>query len=82
MLPGQGRPLTLEAGQSAEYSTLMLFDCRGYDPVDFVFTGGWKAVSVSFHIFLSLAKGYKCSDYQLYLFDSNLIGMAMYFCYF
>ncbi|PON86187.1 hypothetical protein TorRG33x02_180610 [Trema orientale] len=46
MVPGHGRPLTQEASQSRKFSTLMLFDCRGYEPVGFVFIGGWKAVSL------------------------------------
>jgi hypothetical protein len=27
---------------------VLLFDCRGYAPVEYVFDGGWKAESVSF----------------------------------
>lgn len=48
MIPGRGKPLTQEAAQSGGFSPLMLFDCRGYEPVDFVFGVGWKVESVSF----------------------------------
>ena len=50
MVPGRGRPLTHEDSESGKFSPLMQFDCRGYEPVDFVFADGWKAVSVSFHV--------------------------------
>lgn len=49
MIPGRGKPLTQEAAQSGGFSPLMLFDCRGYEPVDFVFGVGWKVESVSFY---------------------------------
>ncbi|KAL6533982.1 hypothetical protein OROHE_013815 [Orobanche hederae] len=45
MFPGHGRPLTLAESENRKYAPLMLFDCRGYEPVDFVFGSGWKAVS-------------------------------------
>ncbi|KAL5558748.1 hypothetical protein UlMin_034959 [Ulmus minor] len=46
MIPGRGRPLTHENSESGKYSPLMLFDSRGYELVDYVFAGGWKAVSL------------------------------------
>ncbi|KAF3447501.1 hypothetical protein FNV43_RR12687 [Rhamnella rubrinervis] len=45
MVPGRGRPLSQETSQSGKFSPLMLFDCRGYEPVGYVFCGGWKVVS-------------------------------------
>lgn len=47
MMADRGRPLT----QTGLYSPLMMFNCKGYEPVDFVFSGGWKveSVSVFFH---------------------------------
>ncbi|PIA42866.1 hypothetical protein AQUCO_02000368v1 [Aquilegia coerulea] len=47
MVPGRGRPLMLEMGQSGKYAPLMVFDCRGLEPVDFSFGQGWKAESTS-----------------------------------
>lgn len=47
MIPGQGTPLTIEQSQKGEKTCLMVFDCRGYEPVDFAFGDGWKAESVS-----------------------------------
>lgn len=47
MIVGRGRPLTQEDADSGTYAPIMLFECRGYEPVDFVFAGGWKAQSVS-----------------------------------
>lgn len=52
MIQGRGKPLTQEASQSGKHAPLMLFDCRGYEPVDFVFSSGWKVESVSFLILL------------------------------
>ncbi|GMN35949.1 hypothetical protein TIFTF001_005648 [Ficus carica] len=46
MVPGRGRPLTQETSESGKFSPLMLFDCRGYEPVSYVFADGWKAVSL------------------------------------
>ncbi|KAK1311858.1 hypothetical protein QJS10_CPA07g00923 [Acorus calamus] len=45
MIPGQGRPLTLETSQSGGSAPVMLFECRGFEPVDYVFGDGWKAES-------------------------------------
>ena len=47
MIPGQGMPLTIEQSQKGEKTCLMVFDCRGYEPVEFSFGAGWKAESVS-----------------------------------
>ncbi|XP_073006929.1 uncharacterized protein [Typha latifolia] len=47
MIPGQGQPLTIELSQAGKNSRLMVFDCRGFEPVDFVFSDGWKAESLS-----------------------------------
>ncbi|XP_010267076.1 PREDICTED: UPF0587 protein C1orf123 homolog [Nelumbo nucifera] len=48
MIPGHGRPLTLHASQRGMHSPLMLFDCRGLNPVEFAFGNAWwKAQSVS-----------------------------------
>nr|ACR37110.1 unknown [Zea mays] len=46
MIPGQGTPLTIEQSQKEEKTCLMVFDCRGYEPVEFSFGTGWKAESV------------------------------------
>ncbi|OWM63448.1 CXXC motif containing zinc binding protein [Punica granatum] len=46
MVPGRGRPLTHEDSETGKYAPLMLFDCRGYEPVDFAFRGLWKAESL------------------------------------
>ncbi|XP_057720803.1 uncharacterized protein LOC130935206 isoform X3 [Arachis stenosperma] len=46
MIEGRGQPLTHSQSQSGKYAPLMLFDCRGYEPVDFVFADGWKAESL------------------------------------
>ncbi|VVB10606.1 unnamed protein product [Arabis nemorensis] len=43
MIPGKGRPLTLEDSEAGEHAPLMVFDCRGYEPIDFGFGGYWKA---------------------------------------
>lgn len=48
MIPGKGRPLTQEDCEGGKFAPLMLFDCRGYEPVGFVFGSGWKVESVSF----------------------------------
>lgn len=47
MISGQGRPLTQEDCEEGKFAPLMLFDCRGYEPVGFVFGSGWKVESVS-----------------------------------
>ncbi|KAI7978883.1 UPF0587 protein GA18326 [Camellia lanceoleosa] len=45
MITGRGRPLTQEMSQSGKHTPLMLFDCRGYEPVEFLFGSGWKVES-------------------------------------
>ncbi|WCJ29561.1 CXXC motif containing zinc binding protein [Euphorbia peplus] len=48
MVPGYGKPLTLETSEQGDYAPLMMLDCRGYEPEGFVFSGGeWKAESVA-----------------------------------
>ena len=47
MIQGRGKPLTQEASESGKYCPVMLFDCRGYEPVDFIFGGGWKVESLA-----------------------------------
>ncbi|KAF7036650.1 hypothetical protein CFC21_047238 [Triticum aestivum] len=46
MIPGQGTPLTAEQSQKGEMTCLMVFECRGYEPIEFAFGNGWKAESV------------------------------------
>lgn len=53
MVPGHGRPLTPGQSQSGATAGLMVFDCRGFEPVEFSFGDGWKAESVSISSFLS-----------------------------
>ena len=47
MIPGHGKPLTLEASEAQTSTPLMVFECRGFEPLGFVFSNGWKAKSVS-----------------------------------
>ncbi|KAL5226406.1 hypothetical protein ABZP36_014671 [Zizania latifolia] len=46
MIPGQGTPLTIEQSQKEDKTCLMVFDCRGCEPIDFAFGDGWKAESL------------------------------------
>ncbi|XP_057957568.1 uncharacterized protein LOC131150702 [Malania oleifera] len=46
MISGRGRPLTYEVSQSGGEAPLMLFDCRGFEPMGFIFDGGWKVESL------------------------------------
>ncbi|XP_058224844.1 uncharacterized protein LOC131333996 [Rhododendron vialii] len=46
MVTGRGRPLTQALSQSGQYAPLMLFDCRGYEPMEFAFGSGWKVESI------------------------------------
>ncbi|KAJ8552117.1 hypothetical protein K7X08_028560 [Anisodus acutangulus] len=46
MITGRGRPLTNGDSQSGTYAPLMVFECRGFEPLDFVFRGEWKAESL------------------------------------
>ncbi|KAH9301806.1 hypothetical protein KI387_013389, partial [Taxus chinensis] len=45
MITGRGRPYTIEDSEAQAFVPLMLFDARGYEPVDFVFKDGWKVES-------------------------------------
>ncbi|XP_031250287.1 CXXC motif containing zinc binding protein-like [Pistacia vera] len=47
MISGRGKPLTQEDSESGKYCPMMLFDCRGYEPVDYIFGGGWKVESIA-----------------------------------
>ncbi|XP_050234474.1 uncharacterized protein LOC126682758 [Mercurialis annua] len=47
MVPGKGKPLMIESSEKGEYTPVMIFDCRGYEPEGFVFTGEWKAESIA-----------------------------------
>ncbi|ONK69211.1 uncharacterized protein A4U43_C05F20500 [Asparagus officinalis] len=58
MIPGQGQPLTLEQSQAEKFSTLMVFDCRGFEPIGFSFSNGWKAESTSGTVYeIDLSEG-------------------------
>ncbi|XP_077209903.1 uncharacterized protein LOC143845442 [Tasmannia lanceolata] len=47
MIPGRGRPLTLADCELHRFAPLMVFECRGFEPVGFSFRGGWKAEALS-----------------------------------
>ncbi|KAG1367650.1 putative CXXC motif containing zinc binding protein [Cocos nucifera] len=73
MIPGHGQPLTLELSQRELITGLMVFDCRGFEPVDFSFSDGWKAESVSIcHLYLlqPLCITNFVIAFSLYLFHS------------
>lgn len=70
MISGRGKPLTQEDSESGKYSPMMLFDCRGYEPVDFIFGDGWKVESVSFQ---SLSFHFVIQHEALYIFLSRII---------
>ncbi|CAA2983349.1 Hypothetical predicted protein [Olea europaea subsp. europaea] len=46
MVTGRGSPLTQDHAEAGKYAPQMLFDFRGFEPVDFVFGSGWKAESI------------------------------------
>ncbi|KAJ0089670.1 hypothetical protein Patl1_12988 [Pistacia atlantica] len=69
MISGRGKPLTQEDSESGKYCPMMLFDCRGYEPVDYIFGGGWKVESVGFH-FLSFH--FVIQHEALYIFLSRI----------
>ncbi|XVE97639.1 hypothetical protein REPUB_Repub03eG0036100 [Reevesia pubescens] len=46
MIPGRGQPLTQAESEEGKYAPLMLFESRGYEPVGFIFGGGWKVESL------------------------------------
>ncbi|KAL3744464.1 hypothetical protein ACJRO7_013689 [Eucalyptus globulus] len=65
MIPGQGRPLTQEDSESGKYAPLMLFDCRGYEPVEYSFLGLWKAESLEGTLFENIdLSGGEIADYD------------------
>ena len=74
MIPGRGKPLTQEISESGDFSPLMLFDCRGYEPIGFVFGPGWKVESVSSPINLPSDQ---CNEHEVfntaYLFLNSTI---------
>ncbi|KAI3812492.1 hypothetical protein L1987_17202 [Smallanthus sonchifolius] len=45
MIPGRGSSLTHDYSETGKYAPLMIFDCRGFEPLDFAFSSGWKAES-------------------------------------
>ncbi|MQL84218.1 hypothetical protein Taro_016731 [Colocasia esculenta] len=45
MIPGHGKPLTLQLSEAQLPTPLMVFECRGFEPVEFVFGDGWTAQS-------------------------------------
>lgn len=71
MIPERGKPLTDSQGQSGLCTRLMIFDCRGFEPVDFSFGDGWMAESVyipnlSFQICLILLLVCDCNYLVLF----------------
>uniref|UniRef100_N1QQK5 Uncharacterized protein n=1 Tax=Aegilops tauschii TaxID=37682 RepID=N1QQK5_AEGTA len=54
MIPGQGTPLTAEQSQKGEMTCLMVFECRGYEPIEFAFGNGWKAESHACYGFIGV----------------------------
>lgn len=46
MITGRGRPLTQIQSQFGHFSPLMVFDCRGVEPLDFSFGSGWQVESI------------------------------------
>ncbi|KAL2544962.1 hypothetical protein Fot_14195 [Forsythia ovata] len=46
MITARGSPLTQEHAEAGRYAPLMMFDFRGFEPVDFAFGSGWKAESI------------------------------------
>ncbi|KAI3700329.1 hypothetical protein L2E82_44955 [Cichorium intybus] len=53
MIPGRGSPLTFEFSEGGKHAPLMVFDYRGFEPLDFAFSSGWKAESVHTKVFFS-----------------------------
>ncbi|XP_004251192.2 uncharacterized protein [Solanum lycopersicum] len=51
MISGLGRPLTHADSAAGKSAPLMLFDCRGFEPLDYVFRGEWEAESLKGTIF-------------------------------
>uniref|UniRef100_A0A803PFM5 Uncharacterized protein n=1 Tax=Cannabis sativa TaxID=3483 RepID=A0A803PFM5_CANSA len=46
MIPGRGKPLSHGDSEAGKFSPLMMFECRGYEPLNYLFVDGWKAVSL------------------------------------
>ncbi|KAH0747594.1 hypothetical protein MTR67_049528 [Solanum verrucosum] len=46
MITGRGRPLTHTDSEAGKSAPLMLFECRGFEPLDYVFRGEWEAKSL------------------------------------
>lgn len=64
MIPEQGQSLTLEQSQAERFSPLMVFDCRGFEPIEFSFGNGWKAESASGTFFDVDLSGGEFADYD------------------
>ncbi|KAL8107235.1 uncharacterized protein LOC141672288 [Apium graveolens] len=47
VLTGKGKPLTQELSEHGKSAPLMELDCRGYEPVEFMFGSGWMAESIA-----------------------------------
>lgn len=47
LIPGRGQPLTLEFSQMGKFTPVMVFDCRGFEPMEFSFGSEWEAVSTA-----------------------------------
>ncbi|CAL1386358.1 unnamed protein product [Linum trigynum] len=47
LVTGKGKPLTQGLSEARKYTGLMMFDCRGYEPVGFLFQGGWMIETVA-----------------------------------
>uniref|UniRef100_A0A7N0UU09 CXXC motif containing zinc binding protein n=1 Tax=Kalanchoe fedtschenkoi TaxID=63787 RepID=A0A7N0UU09_KALFE len=47
MIPGRGKPLTQELSESGQFAPLMLLECRGFEPVGFLFGAGWRVEAIS-----------------------------------
>lgn len=70
MHTGLGMPLTQAASDARQFAPVMIFDFRGFVPVDFVFVGGWRAESVSFSsshaTFNRITIAYRMKKFSLY----------------
>ncbi|KAM7256262.1 hypothetical protein ACFE04_012003 [Oxalis oulophora] len=51
MVTGRGAPLTLDTAEKGDWASIMKFDCRGFEPLGFVFGDGWKVQSVAGTVF-------------------------------
>ncbi|KAK1367848.1 UPF0587 protein like [Heracleum sosnowskyi] len=47
VISGTGKPLTQELSERGKSAPLMELDCKGYEPVEFMFGSGWKAESIA-----------------------------------